>query len=76
LYSKPKQEGVPAPTPDAGKYIRIGIVVAIALVIFAIVGNQGIIISMNITEFKEQFTKPLFYGIVSSVVLSALAYFE
>jgi hypothetical protein len=67
---------VPAPTPDAGKYIRIGIVVAIALVIFAIVGNQGIIISMNITEFGEQFTKPLFYGIVSSVVLSALALFR
>jgi len=76
LYSKPKQEGVPAPTPDAGKYIKIGIVVAIALVIFAIVGNQGIIISMNITEFGEQFTKPLFYGIVSSVVLSALALFR
>jgi len=76
LYSKPKQEGVPAPTPDAGKYIKIGIVVAIALVIFAIVGNQGIIISMNITEFDEQFTKPLFYGIVSSVVLSALALFR
>lgn len=76
MYSKPKQEGVPAPTPDAGKYIRIGIVVAIALVIFAIVGNQGIIISMNITEFGEQFTKPLFYGIVSSVVLSALALFR
>ena len=76
MYSKPKQEGVPAPTPDAGKYIRIGIVVAIALVIFAIVGNQGIIISMNITEFGEQFTKPLFYGIVSSIVLSALALFR
>ncbi len=76
MYSKPKQEGVPAPTPDAGKYIRIGIVVAIALVIFAIVGNQGIIISMNINEFEEQFTKPLFYGIVSSVVLSALALFR
>jgi hypothetical protein len=67
---------VPAPTPDAGKYIRIGIVVAIALVIFVIVGNQGIIISMNITEFGEQFTKPLFYGIVSSVVLSAIALFR
>jgi hypothetical protein len=71
LYSKPKQEN--ASPPDAGKYIRIGIVVAIGLVIFAIVGNQGIIISMNISEFGEKFTKPLFYGVVSAVVLSAVA---
>jgi hypothetical protein len=71
LYSKPKQES--ASPPDAGKYIRIGIVVAIGLVIFAIVGNQGIIISMNISEFGEKFTKPLFYGVVSAVVLSAVA---
>ena len=76
MYSKPKQEGVPAPAPDTGKYIRIGIVVAIALVIFAIVASQGIIFSMNITEFGEQFTKPLFYGIVSSVVLSGIALFR
>ena len=71
MYSKPKQES--ASPPDAGKYIRIGIVVAIGLVIFAIVGNQGIIISMNISEFGEKFTKPLFYGVVSAVVLSAVA---
>jgi len=72
LYSKPKQENTSSP-PDAGKYIRIGIVVAIGLIIFAIVGNQGIIISMNISEFGEKFTKPLFYGVVSAVVLSAVA---
>ena len=71
MYSKPKQEN--ASPPDAGKYIRIGIVVAIGLIIFAIVGNQGIIISMNISEFGEKFTKPLFYGVVSAVVLSAIA---
>jgi uncharacterized protein len=71
LYSKPKQES--ASPPDAGKYIRIGIVVAIGLIIFAIIGNQGIIISMNFSEFGEEFTKPLFYGIVSAVVLSSVA---
>lgn len=71
MYSKPKQEGE-AP-PDAGKYVRIGIVVAIGLIIFAIVGNQGIIISMNFSEFGEQFTKPLFYGVLSAVILSSIA---
>lgn len=71
MYSKPKQEGE-AP-PDAGKYVRIGIVVAIGLIIFAIVGNQGIVISMNFSEFGEQFTKPLFYGVLSAVILSSIA---
>ena len=71
MYSKPSQET--APPPDAGKYIRIGIVVAIALVILAIAGNQGIILSMNVNEFEDKFTKPLFYGVVSAIVLSAIA---
>ena len=71
MYSNPKQEGKPA--PDAGKYVRIGIVVAIALIMFAIVGTNGIIISMNFSEFGEQFTKPLFYGIISAVILSSIA---
>ena len=50
MYSKPREEG--ASPPDASKYVRIGIVVAIGLIIFAIVGNQGIIMSMNISEFE------------------------
>ena len=71
MYSKPKQEGTPA--PDAGKYVRIGIVVAIGVIMFAIVGSNGIIISMNFSEFGEQFTKPLFYGIISAIILSSIA---
>ena len=71
MYSKPREEG--ASPPDAGKYVRIGIVVAIGLIIFAIVGNQGIIMSMNISEFEEKFTKPLFYGVISAVVLAGIA---
>ena len=62
-----------APPPDAGKYIRWGIIAIIGIVIFAIVGNQGVILSMNIGEFDEQFTRPLFYSIVSSIILVAIA---
>ena len=72
MYSKPKQEGSPA--PDTGKYVRIGIVAAIGLIVFAIVSNNGIIISMNFNEFGEQFTKPLFYGIISAVILSSIVF--
>lgn len=71
MYSTSKEEG--PPPPDAGKYIRIGIVAVIGIVIFAIVGNQGVILSMNITEFADKFTKPLFYSIVSAITLATLA---
>lgn len=60
------------PPPDSGKYIRLGIIVAIVLVILAIVGNQGVILSMNFSEFGEQFTKPLYYSVISAVILSAI----
>lgn len=62
-----------APPPDAGKFIRLGIVSIIGIVIFAIVGNQAVILSMNFTEFGDQFTKPLYYTLVSTIILAAIA---
>ncbi|MGI9566093.1 MAG: UPF0182 family protein [Nitrosopumilus sp.] len=62
-----------APPPDAGKYIRLGIVAIMGIVIFAVVGNQAVNLSMNFTEFGEQFSKPLYYTLVSTIILSAIA---
>jgi len=62
-----------APPPDAGKFIRLGIIAIIGVAIFAIVGNQAVILSMNFTEFGEQFSKPLYYTLISTVILSAIA---
>jgi hypothetical protein len=68
-----------APPPDAGKYIRLGIDIRLGIValivisIIVIIGNQAVILSMNFTEFGEQFTKPLYYSLVSTLVLSAIA---
>lgn len=62
-----------APPPDAGKYIRLGIVAIIGIVIFTMVGNQAVILSMNFTEFGDQFTKPLYYTLISTLILSAIA---
>ncbi|HET6516892.1 MAG TPA: hypothetical protein VFG25_01565, partial [Nitrosopumilaceae archaeon] len=70
MYSAANEKTTP---PDAGKYIRIGIVVAIGLIIFAIVGNQGVALSMNFSEFEDKFTKPLYYAVVSAVILAAIA---
>ncbi len=62
-----------APPPDAGKYIRLGIVAIIGIVIFTLVGNQAVILSMNFTEFGDQFTKPLYYTLVSTIILAGIA---
>jgi len=61
------------PPPDAGKLVRLAIVAIIAVVIFVTVGNQAVILSMNFTEFGDQFTKPLFYTLVSALILSTIA---
>ncbi len=62
-----------APPPNAGKFIRLGIIAIIGVIIFATVGNQAVTLSMNFTEFGEQFTKPLFYTFVSTIILSIIA---
>ena len=62
-----------SPPPDAGKYIRLAIIAIIGIVIFTLVGNQAVILSMNFTEFGDQFTKPLFYTLISTIILSAIA---
>jgi hypothetical protein len=61
------------PPPDAGKFIKLGIIAIIGIIIFAMVGNQAVILSMNFTEFGDQFTKPLFYTLVSTIILSIIA---
>ena len=71
MYSNSSTEK--APPLDAAKYIRLGVIVAIGLVIFAIVGTQGIILSMNFSEFGDIFTKPLYYSVVSAILLCAIA---
>ena len=71
LYSASTDKQTP-PT-DTGKLVRLAIVAVIAVVIFATVGNQAVILSMNFTEFGDQFTKPLFYTLVSALILSTIA---
>ena len=62
-----------SPPPDTGRFLRIGIIAIIVVVIFVIGGNQAVILSMNFTEFGEKFTKPLYYTLISSVILATIA---
>jgi len=52
LYSASTDKQVPP--PDAGKFIRLAIIAIIGIIIFATVGNQAVILSMNFTEFGEE----------------------
>ncbi|ABK78537.1 conserved hypothetical protein [Cenarchaeum symbiosum A] len=45
----------------------------IAAVIIAIGSNQAVTLSMNISEFDDKFTKPLFYSLVSALILASVA---
>ncbi|MGB6463723.1 MAG: UPF0182 family protein [Nitrosotalea sp.] len=61
------------PPRDASKYIRLGIVAIIAIVIFVMGSNQAVILYMNFHEFGTLFTKPLYFSLVSALVLSSIA---
>ena len=62
-----------APPPDAGKYVPWAVVGILAIIIFIITGNQSITLWMNFGEFGDEFTKPLYYSVISALVLSVIA---
>ncbi len=61
------------PRQDIGNYIRIGLFALIALVIFGIVSSQSVVILLNVTEFQDLFVKPLYYAILSGLILASIA---
>ena len=73
MYSSAKEGNSNAPPPDAGKFIRLGVIALIAIAAFAIVGSQAVTLFMNHEEFGDLFTTPLYFSLVSGIVLSAIA---
>jgi hypothetical protein len=71
LYSSSTQAS--PPPRDASKYVKIGIAAIIAIVIFVMGSNQAVILYMNFQEFGTLFTKPLYFSLVSALVLSSIA---
>ena len=72
MYSA-KNEDSSQPPPDAGKFIKIGIIALIGIIIFALAGNQAVVLSMNVTEFADVFTKPLMFALIGGVTLASIA---
>ncbi|HEV2192922.1 MAG TPA: UPF0182 family protein [Nitrosopumilaceae archaeon] len=70
LYSSSTQDN--PPPRDAGRYIRIGIAALIGIIIFVMVSNQAVILFMNVKEFGHLFTQPLYYSLLSAVILASI----
>lgn len=60
------------PRASIGKIVRIAVFAAISVIMFGIVGNQSVNLLMNVEEFGEVFTKPLYYSILSGLILAAI----
>ena len=71
MYSTSSESS--APPPDAGKYVKIGIVCLIGIIAFALVGSQAVELFMNVEEFADLFTTPLYLSLISAVILSVIA---
>ena len=52
MYSTSSETSTPP--PDAGKYIRIGVVALIAIAAFVLVSNQAVTLFMNVEEFRSE----------------------
>lgn len=71
MYSSSTQSN--PPPRDAGRYVKIGIATIIGVVIFVLGSNQAVILYMNFQEFGTLFTKPLYFSLLSAIVLSSIA---
>jgi len=70
LYNSSTQSS--PPPRDAGKYVKIGVAALIAIVIFVLTSNQAVVLYMNSQEFGTLFTKPLYFSLVSAIVLASI----
>lgn len=55
------------------RIIRIAVFVLIGLIIFWVASSQSVNLFMNVIEFGNVFTKPLFYTMVSGLILCSVA---
>src|SRR5947208_15882580 len=60
------------PRADIGRVVRIAVFAAIGVLIFGIVGNQSVKLLLNVEEFGEFVTKPLYYWTLSGLILAAI----
>ncbi|HET7148477.1 MAG TPA: UPF0182 family protein [Candidatus Nitrosopolaris sp.] len=55
------------------RIVRVAVFVIIGLIIFWVASSQSVNLFMNVVEFENVFTKPLYYSIVSGLILCSIA---
>ena len=71
LYSTSSESSTPP--LDTGKYVRIGIVALIAIAAFILVSTEAVTLFMNVEEFADLFITPLYFSLISALILSVIA---
>ena len=56
------------------RIVRLILFATIAIIIMSIVGNQSVNLFMNIVEFGDVFTKPLYYSTISGIILASIVF--
>ncbi len=59
---------------DIGRYIRFGLVIGMCMILFNIINSQGVTFILNVGEFNEFFTRPVYYAILAGLISSAIAF--
>lgn len=62
-----------SPRSDTGRIVRLAVIVATAVIVAAVAGNQAVNLYLNFAEFGGVFTRTLSYSIVSGLALAAIA---
>jgi uncharacterized membrane protein (UPF0182 family) len=62
-----------APRTDIARIVRIAVFAALGVIIFAVVSNQSVNLLMNVSEFGDVFTKPLYFSAISGLILASIA---
>ena len=70
-YDAPSESNIPA---FGNKNIRIIIFGVILFVTLLLIGGQAISAWLNLAEFDDLFVKPLYYSLLSGLILSPLAF--
>ena len=58
---------------DVGGYIKLGLLVGMGLILFGIISAQAVNFILNSAEFNLFFIKPVYYAMISGLILAAIA---
>lgn len=58
---------------DIGRYIRLGLLIGMGLILFSIISSQAVTFILNSAEFSAFFLKPVYYAMLAGLILAVIA---